>query len=134
MSVGIVGMSILSTGGSDSDDLLNSLKSNCNIKPVVYGKEGEEKCFGYASLLQEDARNGFDPDFFGMHPAQVCCASRSSECVSESRTNLRTGRLTLTVCCRQSILIRRRDGSSKAYGTHYLTPAHWMLVRCLTKK
>ena len=71
MRVGIAGMCILSPGGCDSDDLLNTLEGICNIKPVVYGKEGEEKCFGYASLLPEIARNGFDPKFFGMHPAQV---------------------------------------------------------------
>jgi hypothetical protein len=69
MRVGIAGMCILSPGGCNSDDLLTTLEGSCNIKPVVYGKD--DNCFGYASLLPEIARNGFDPDFFGMHPAQV---------------------------------------------------------------
>lgn len=86
MRVGIAGMCILSPGGCDSDELLTTLEGSCNIKPVVYGKEGEEKCFGYASLLPEIARNGFDPDFLECIQRRYCFVKRSR--VSESRTYL----------------------------------------------
>ena len=135
MRVGIAGMCILSPGGCDSDDLVSILEGNSNIKPVVYGKEGEEKCFGYASLLPENARNGFDANFFGMHPAQVMLWRKSQAREHPKPACIQNREVTdVHFYCRQPILIPRRVGSSKASGTHYLTLARWMLVRCLTRK
>ena len=135
MRVGIAGMCILSPGGCDSDDLVSILEGNSNIKPVVYGKEGEERCFGYASLLPENARNGFDANFFGMYPAQVMLWRSVQACENPKPTCIQKREVTdFYFYCRQPILIPRRAGSSKAYGIHYLTPARWMLVRYLTRK
>jgi len=79
MKVGIVGIGIQSPWGCGADDLWESFgKQDCNIRPVVYGKDGEEKCFGYASLLPDKIRDGFDADFFGMHPGQVIFSLRNS--------------------------------------------------------
>lgn len=72
--IAIVGLATKTPAGSGLDELYAALLRNDSfVQSVKYGDEDdEEKPFGYASVLPDRLRHGFDVKFWGMTPTQAC--------------------------------------------------------------
>ena len=69
-AVAIVGVGTKTPKGNGLEDLWEALIHNdSQIRTVCAGKN--DQAFGYASVLPTELRDGFDPRFWGMNPAQV---------------------------------------------------------------
>ena len=69
--VAVTGVSCKFPGSNDLGGLWKTLNTHDSlIRPVALGK-GKKSPFGFASLLEDKERNGFDPAFWGLTPAQV---------------------------------------------------------------